>query len=68
MQVIWELLTFLFNIEKWLREQKIGKKVDYAGLLQNHLGHFGIERGMPLGEAMLKKNLWKCSTLSTELA
>ena len=46
---------FLFNIEKWLREQKIRKKVDLYWITpEPFLGHFGIE-GMPLGEAMLKK-------------
>jgi sulfide:quinone oxidoreductase len=56
---------FLFNIEKWLREQKIRKKVDLYWITpEPFLGHFGIE-GMPLGEGMLK-NLWKCSTLNTE--
>ena len=46
---------FLFNMEKWLREQKIRKKVDlYWVTPETFLGHFGIE-GMPMGEAMLKK-------------
>ncbi len=46
---------FLFNIEKWLREENIRKKVDlYWVTPEPFLGHFGIE-GMPLGEAMLKK-------------
>ncbi|HCS21599.1 MAG TPA: NAD(FAD)-dependent dehydrogenase [Bacteroidetes bacterium] len=45
---------FLFNIEKWLREQKIRKKVDlYWVTPEPYLGHFGID-GMPLGETMLK--------------
>ena len=46
---------FLFNVEKWLRTQKIRQKVDlYWVTPEPFLGHFGIE-GMPLGEAMLKK-------------
>jgi sulfide:quinone oxidoreductase len=45
---------FLFNIEKWLREQNIRKKVDlYWVTPETYLGHFGID-GMPLGETMLK--------------
>ncbi|MFA7274503.1 MAG: FAD/NAD(P)-binding oxidoreductase [Crocinitomicaceae bacterium] len=45
---------FLFNVEKWLREQKIRKKVDlYWVTPEDYLGHFGID-GMPMGEAMLK--------------
>ena len=45
---------FLFNVEKWLREQNIRKKVDlYWVTPENYLGHFGID-GMPLGESMLK--------------
>jgi len=45
---------FLFNIEKWLREQNIRKKVDLYWITpEDYLGHFGID-GMPLGEAMLK--------------
>ncbi|UBB90379.1 NAD(P)/FAD-dependent oxidoreductase [Candidatus Kaistella beijingensis] len=45
---------FLFNIEKWLREQNIRKKVDlYWVTPEPYLGHFGID-GMPLGETMLK--------------
>lgn len=45
---------FLFNIEKWLREQHIRKKVDlYWVTPETYLGHFGID-GMPLGESMLK--------------
>jgi sulfide:quinone oxidoreductase len=45
---------FLFNIEKWLREQNIRKKVDlYWVTPETYLGHFGID-GMPLGESMLK--------------
>lgn len=46
---------FLFNLEKWLRDQKIRKKVDLHWITpEPFLGHFGID-GMPLGEAMLKK-------------
>lgn len=46
---------FLFNIEKWLREEHIREKVDlYWVTPEPFLGHFGIE-GMPLGEEMLKK-------------
>lgn len=45
---------FLFNIEKWLRDQKIRDKVDlYWVTPEDFLGHFGIE-GMPGGEGMLK--------------
>jgi sulfide:quinone oxidoreductase len=45
---------FLFNIEKWLREQKIRKKGDLYWITpEPYLGHFGID-GMPLGETMLK--------------
>ncbi len=45
---------FLFNIEKWLRDQHIRKKVDlYWVTPETYLGHFGID-GMPLGESMLK--------------
>ena len=45
---------FLFNIEKWLREQNIRKKVDLYWITpETYLGHFGID-GMPLGEQMLK--------------
>jgi len=45
---------FLFNIEKWLREQNIRKKVDlYWVTPEDYLGHFGID-GMPMGEMMLK--------------
>lgn len=45
---------FLFNIEKWLREENIRKQVDlYWVTPETYLGHFGID-GMPLGEAMLK--------------
>lgn len=45
---------FLFNVEKWLREQNIRKKVDlYWVTPEDYLGHFGID-GMPGGETMLK--------------
>ena len=45
---------FLFNIEKWLREQDIRKKVDLYWITpETYLGHFGID-GMPMGESMLK--------------
>jgi sulfide:quinone oxidoreductase len=45
---------FLFNVEKWLREQNIRKKVDLYWITpEDYLGHFGID-GMPLGESMLK--------------
>lgn len=45
---------FLFNIEKWLREQKIRKKVNLYWITpETFLGHFGIG-GMTGGEAMLK--------------
>lgn len=45
---------FLFNMEKWLREQNIRKKVDLYWITpETYLGHFGID-GMPLGESMLK--------------
>jgi sulfide:quinone oxidoreductase len=45
---------FLFNIEKWLRDQNIRKKVDlYWVTPETYLGHFGID-GMPLGESMLR--------------
>lgn len=46
---------FLFNVEKWLREQNLREKVDlYWVTPEPFLGHFGIG-GMPLGEGMLKK-------------
>lgn len=46
---------FLFNVEKWLRDENIRQKVDlYWVTPEPYLGHFGID-GMPLGEAMLKK-------------
>jgi sulfide:quinone oxidoreductase len=45
---------FLFNLEKWLREQHIRKKVDlYWVTPEDYLGHFGID-GMPGGQSMLK--------------
>lgn len=45
---------FLFNIEKWLREQNIRKKVDLYWITpEPFLGHFGIE-GITGGEMMLK--------------
>ncbi|WP_299556833.1 FAD/NAD(P)-binding oxidoreductase [Seonamhaeicola sp.] len=45
---------FLFNIEKWLREQKIRKKVNLYWITpETYLGHFGID-GMTGGETMLK--------------
>ncbi|MUP46830.1 NAD(FAD)-dependent dehydrogenase [Gramella sp. BOM4] len=45
---------FLFNTEKWLREQKIRKKVDLYWITpETFLGHFGID-GMTGGESMLK--------------
>lgn len=45
---------FLFNMEKWLRQQKIRKKVDlYWVTPETFLGHFGID-GIAGGETMLK--------------
>lgn len=45
---------FIFNVDKWLREQKIRKKVELHWVTpEPFLGHFGID-GMPLGESMLK--------------
>lgn len=45
---------FLFNMEKWLRDQKIRKKVDLYWITpETFLGHFGID-GMVGGETMLK--------------
>ncbi|HVU99056.1 MAG TPA: FAD-dependent oxidoreductase [Puia sp.] len=45
---------FLFNVEKWLRDNKIRRKVDLHWITpETYLGHFGID-GMPLGETMLK--------------
>jgi sulfide:quinone oxidoreductase len=45
---------FLFNVEKWLRQQKIRKAVDLYWITpEPYLGHFGMD-GMPLGEFYLK--------------
>ena len=45
---------FLFNIEKWLREQKIRDKVTLYWITpEDYLGHFGID-GMPFAETMVK--------------
>jgi sulfide:quinone oxidoreductase len=45
---------FLFNIEKWLREEKIRDSVDLYWITpEPFLGHFGID-GMAGGETMLK--------------
>jgi sulfide:quinone oxidoreductase len=45
---------FLFNVEKWLREQNIREKVDLYWITpEDYLGHFGID-GMPMGEKMLR--------------
>lgn len=45
---------FLFNLEKWLREKGIRKKVDlYWVTPETYLGHFGID-GMAGAEPMLK--------------
>ncbi len=45
---------FLFNIEKWLREQKIRNQVDLYWITpETYLGHFGIN-GMMLAEPYLK--------------
>lgn len=45
---------FLFNIEKWLREEGIRKKVDLHWITpEDYLGHFGID-GMVGAETMLK--------------
>ena len=45
---------FLFNVEKWLREQHIRKKVNLYWITpETFLGHFGID-GMTGGETMLK--------------
>ena len=45
---------FLFNVEKWLREEGIREKVDlYWVTPEPYLGHFGID-GMPLGKEMLE--------------
>lgn len=46
---------FLYNVEKWLREQGIRKQVElYWVTPEPYLGHFGID-GMPLGEFYLRK-------------
>lgn len=45
---------FLFNVEKWLRQQKIRKQVDLYWITpETYLGHFGID-GMLLAEPYLK--------------
>ncbi|MCA9369386.1 FAD-dependent oxidoreductase, partial [Candidatus Woesebacteria bacterium] len=45
---------FLFNVEKWLREQKIRKKVDLYWITpETYLGHFGID-GMLMAQPYLK--------------
>ncbi len=45
---------FLFNFEKWLREEGIRKQVDLYWITpETFLGHFGID-GMAGGETMLK--------------
>lgn len=45
---------FLFNIEKWLREQGIRKQVELTWVTpEDYLGHFGID-GIAGGETMLK--------------
>lgn len=45
---------FLFNIEKWLREENIREKVDLHWITpEDYLGHFGID-GMVGAETMLK--------------
>ncbi len=45
---------FLFNVEKWLRQEKIRKQVDLYWITpETYLGHFGID-GMPLAEFYLK--------------
>lgn len=45
---------FLYNIEKWLRQEKIRKQVDLYWITpEPYLGHFGID-GMPFGEFYLK--------------
>ncbi len=46
---------FLYNVEKWLRQEKIRKQVDLYWITpEPYLGHFGID-GMPLGEWYLKR-------------
>lgn len=45
---------FLFNFEKWCREQKIRDKVDIHWITPEHyLGHFGMD-GMTGGQTMFK--------------
>lgn len=45
---------FLFNIEKWLREEGIRNKVDLYWITpENYLGHFGID-GITGGKQMLE--------------
>lgn len=45
---------FVFNFEKWLRDEGIRKKVDLYWITpETFLGHFGID-GMTGGETMLK--------------
>jgi sulfide:quinone oxidoreductase len=45
---------FLFNVDKWLREEGIRDKVDlYWTTPETFLGHFGIE-GIPGGQKMLE--------------
>lgn len=45
---------FLFNIEKWLREEKVRDRADLYWITpEPFLGHFGID-GMAGGETMLK--------------
>ncbi len=45
---------FLFNVEKWLHEQKIRKQVDLYWITpETYLGHFGMD-GMMVGEFYLK--------------
>lgn len=45
---------FLYNVDKWLRQEKIRDKVDLYWITpEPYLGHFGID-GMPLGEFYLK--------------
>lgn len=45
---------FVFNFEKWLREEGIRKKVDLYWITpETYLGHFGID-GMTGAETMLK--------------
>jgi sulfide:quinone oxidoreductase len=45
---------FLFNVEKWLRQEKIRKQVELYWITpETYLGHFGID-GMPLAEFYMK--------------